>query len=325
MKLGSLRINGQGERVRTALVTGGAGFVGHGVVRALQARGVHVRVLDPAAAHPRWQAGVEHVRGDLLEPGLLHAAAAGVDAVFHIAGLWDGGTGGDHRMRRLNVDGTRAVLELALPTVCCSSSITCGFGPKDAPGGEEGPSEDPARPVRGTGRLYRETKLAAEALAKAHGAWIVNPDYVVGPGDVRGVVTAALLAAARLPLFPDPGGGKGFVGVDDCGEGHVLALANGRRGRRYLLSAEPHSYADVVGMIRRLKGGTARRFPLPLPLIRAACSVPRLARTAGAIEQMSLPRYRSGARARSELGWQPGPVDLALREMLSWTAGTRRQ
>jgi dihydroflavonol-4-reductase len=317
-----LQIGGH-TQVRSALVTGGAGFVGHGVVRALQVRGVAVTVLDPGPPHPLWHrgiagGGVRHVRGDLLAPRTLAAAAAGVDAVLHLAGVWEGGPGGEDRMRRLNVGGTRAVLALGLPTLCCSSSITCGFGPRSAPGGEDGPSEDPRRPVRGTGRVYRDTKLEIEAMAAAAGAWIVNPDYVVGPGDVGGVVTAGLLAAARLPVFPDPGGGKGFVAVDDCARGHLLALERGEPGRRYLLSAEPRSYADVVGTLRRLSGGRARRVPLPLTLVQAACRIPPLAPTAGALEQMSLQRYRSGARARTELGWQPGPVDPALARMLAW-------
>lgn len=324
MSPGVPRVAGDGPWIGHALVTGGAGFVGHGVVRALQARGVRVRVLDPADPHPRWHPGVEHVRGDLLDPATLGAAAAGVDAVFHIAGVWAGGPEGEARMRRVNVQGTQAVLGLGLPTLCCSSSITCGFGPPEAPGGEDGPSEDPARPVRGTGRVYRETKLAIEALARDAGAWIANPDYVVGPGDVGGVVTAGLLAAARLPVFPDPGGAKGFVDVDDCGAGHLHVLTRGRPGRRYLLSAEVRRYADVVGTLRRLQGGTARRIPLPLPLVRLACHVPPLAPTAGALEQMSLPRYRSAARARTELGWRPRPVDAALARMLAWEAARAR-
>ena len=76
--------------MRKALVTGGAGFVGHGVVRALQARGVAVVVLDPAPPHPLWHPGVTHLQGNLLDSSALGNAARGVDAVFHIAGLWDG-------------------------------------------------------------------------------------------------------------------------------------------------------------------------------------------------------------------------------------------
>jgi dihydroflavonol-4-reductase len=291
-----------------ALVTGGAGFVGHGVVRALAARGVRVTVLDPAPPHPRWPAGITHVRS-----GVHELRETDADVIFHVAGVWDGRPGGDARMWRLNVEGTRAVLARGLPVVYTSSSITCGFGPGAT---EDDPSEDPARPLRGTPRAYRETKLAAEALVAEAGGILVNPDYVVGPGDVGGVVTGPLIRAARLPVIPAPPGGKCFVGVDDVGEGHVLAWLRGRPGRRYLLGAENRTYADVIGVIARALGSRPRFVPLPARTPDVLRRVPGLAPLAGAIEQMTLVRYRSGDRARAELGWAPRAVDDALREMI---------
>lgn len=299
-----------------ALVTGGAGFVGHAVVRALAARGVAVTVVDPGPPHPRWPAGVRHER-----VGVFDVRAPDTDVVFHVAGVWDGRPGGEARMWRLNVEGTRHVLAWGRPVVYTSSSITCGFG-ETRPAGEDDPSEDPARPMRGTPKAYRETKLAAEALVGAAGGVIVNPDYVVGPGDVGGVVTAPLLRAARLPVIPAPPGGKCFVGVDDVGEGHVLAWLRGAPARRYLLGAENRAYADVIGTIARLSGRWARvggpRFvPLPARAHAALRRVPGLGPIAGALEQMSLVRWRSGERARTELGWAPEPVDDALAAMVA--------
>lgn len=298
----------------TVLVTGGAGFVGHAVVRSLAARGHAVRVLDPGAAHPLWPGGVDHRRLP-LEDG-LQQAAEGVDAVFHVAGVWDGGPGGAERMRLLNVEGTRSVLALGRPVVYTSSSITCGFGPWDRPGEEDEPSEDPRRPLRGTPKVYRETKLEAERLVAEAGGILVNPDYVVGPGDVHGVVTRGLLVASRFPVIPAPSGGKCFVGIDDVGEGHVLAWERGQPGRRYLLGAENRRYAEVLKTLSRMSGRRAVSVPLPVHVSRVLGRIPRLAATAGALEQMSLERYRSGRRAREELGWRPGSVDDAFRAMV---------
>lgn len=298
---------------RQALVTGGAGFVGHGVVRALVEAGVAVSVLDPAPPHPRWPAGVRHVRAGLPEG--LAEAARGAGLVFHVAGVWDGRPGGDARMWTLNVEGTAAVLALGLPVVYTSSSITCGFGDAEHPGEEEGPCEDPRRPMRGTPLGYYRSKLAAEALVGEAGGLIVNPDYVVGPGDVAGVVTRPLLRAARLPVIPAPAGGKCFVGVDDVGQGHLLAWRRGTRARRYLLGAENRTYADVLGTLARLLGHPRPVVPLPRVAARALEHVPMMASIAAALDQMSLIRFRSGERARRELGWSPRPVDEALAEM----------
>ena len=303
-----------------ALVTGGAGFVGHGVVRALHAQGVQVRVLDPGPPHPLWPAGIERVVGDVRDEAEVRRACRGMDLVFHVAGCWDGGPGGEERMHALNVGGTRCVLASGCPVVYTSSSITCGFGNAARPGSEDEPSEDPRQPIRGTGAVYRRTKLQAEALVWEAGGWLVNPDYVVGAGDVAGVVTRPLLLAARLPVIPAPKGGKCFVGVEDVGLGHILAATHGRPGRRYLLGAENLYYREVFALLAKIGGRSARLVPLPRLVPRVLRRIPPLAQTAGAVEQMGLVRFRSSDRARSELGWAPTPVFEALGRMVAWSA-----
>ena len=304
---------------RRAVVTGGAGFVGHGVVRALHAHGVRVRVLDPGPPHPDWPVGVEHIRGDVRDEAEVRRACAGTELVFHVAGCWDGGPGGIERMESLNVGGTRSVLSTGWPVVYTSSSITCGFGDAARPGTEDEPSEDPRAPIRGTGAGYRRTKLIAEELVGEAEGWIVNPDYVVGGGDVAGVVTRPLLLASRLPLIPAPRGGKCFVALADVGTGHLLAMLRGTRGRRYLLGAENLYYREVFSLICAQRGRRARQIVLPRRIPRLLMRIPGLAQTAGAVEQMGLVRFRSSARARTELGWRPGPVSAALGRMVAWS------
>jgi dihydroflavonol-4-reductase len=254
-----------------------------------------------------------------MDPQTLESAVQGVDLIFHTAGLWDGGPDGQERMRRLNVDGTDKVLRLGIPTVYTSSSITCGFGPIDRPGTEDEPSEDPQRPLQGTPRAYRETKLQAEALVREARAWMVNPDYVVGPGDVNGVVTQPLLRASRLPVIPAPRGGKCFVSLKDVASGHLLVLGKGRPGRRYLLGSENRSYADILGTLAQLRGRRVAVIGLPRRVASVLKRLPRVGPTGGALEQMGLHRYRSSERARAELDWNPTPVDDALLEMLHWS------
>ncbi|MBA2556421.1 MAG: NAD-dependent epimerase/dehydratase family protein [Chloroflexi bacterium] len=70
------------------LVTGGAGFIGASLVRALEARGDRVRVLDSGrAAGARYLTGTaaEIVPADIAEPGIAAAAVKGVDAIVHLA------------------------------------------------------------------------------------------------------------------------------------------------------------------------------------------------------------------------------------------------
>jgi dihydroflavonol-4-reductase len=116
-------------------------------------------------------------------------------------------------------------------------------------------------------------------------------------------------------LIPAPPGGKCFVGVDDVGLGHLLAWTRGAPGRHYLLGAENRRYADVILRIARAWGRRPLLVPLPARSPALLRLLPGLSPIAGALEQMTLLRYRSAARARRELGWSPSPVDQSLMAM----------
>ncbi len=73
----------------TALVTGGSGFLGSHVADTLTARGCDVTIIDRKPS-PYLQPGQTMVVGDILDARALAAAAAGCDAVFHLAGPSDG-------------------------------------------------------------------------------------------------------------------------------------------------------------------------------------------------------------------------------------------
>src|SRR5450631_3812798 len=96
----------------TAFVTGGTGFVGGHVARALVAQGWKVRLLVRNPGRP--VAGllenlpVETVAGDLSEGGIPDSALSGVDAILHVAGLTKARTLEDYR--EVNVRGTERLL-----------------------------------------------------------------------------------------------------------------------------------------------------------------------------------------------------------------------
>jgi nucleoside-diphosphate-sugar epimerase len=75
--------------LRTALVTGGAGFIGSHLVDALVDNGVQVRVLDKLSTGMRGMisASVEYIAGDICDPVTFGDAFAGIDCVFHLAAL----------------------------------------------------------------------------------------------------------------------------------------------------------------------------------------------------------------------------------------------
>jgi 2-alkyl-3-oxoalkanoate reductase len=236
-----------------ALVTGGGGFLGSGLVRALRERGDEVVAFQRGAYPELERLGVEVVRGDITSATELRAALEGVHVVFHVAAKV-GGAGRPADFEATNVQGTRNVTEACVAAgvtrlVFCSSPSVV-----DEEGGFE--SLDEAAPYA-TRFLadYPRTKAAAErALLKADGTatksgalrtCALRPHLVFGPGDtgsiprviqrakkgrlriigdgqnrvdltfIDNVVHAHLLAADALAKEPCPAGGKAYFITND--------------------------------------------------------------------------------------------------------------
>jgi dihydroflavonol-4-reductase len=303
-----------------ALVTGAAGFIGSHVLAALAASGAQVRAFDrvpPADLPP----GAEFAPGDLLDRNALRHALIGCDAVFHLAALYSYSPGDAAAMERVNVEGTRVVIEEAgaRRIVHTSSCATCGpvagraATEADAPAGWE---------LRVP---YKRTKIAGERLmldAAARGAnvVIVNPTTPVGPGDLRPTPTGKMVAdvasgRARAYLA---GSALNVVGVEDVARGHLLAFERGRRGQRYLLGGENLSMQDVFSAICAAVGRDAPRLAVPWrAALGAAWVASRLMREPRllVLDEVRVARWPmrfDDSLARAELGYTSEPAASAL-------------
>lgn len=151
----------------TALVTGGAGFIGSHLVDALIAAGERVRVLDnlDPLAHPSGEVpdhanpAAEMAIGDLRDRDAVDRALRGVDRVFHLGGVVGNGESMVHVRKAVEVNsvGTATLIEAVLERrdsirrlVCASSMVVYGDGAYRCP--EHG---DGAPPVRSAQRLQR--------------------------------------------------------------------------------------------------------------------------------------------------------------------------
>src|SRR5215475_11121752 len=95
-------------------ITGATGFIGGAVARQLVADGHEVIALvrDPARAQNLANLGVILARGDITDKQSMRAPMTDVDGVYHIAGWYKIGPRDKSGGQKINVEGTRNVLEL---------------------------------------------------------------------------------------------------------------------------------------------------------------------------------------------------------------------
>ncbi|MEC7240167.1 MAG: NAD-dependent epimerase/dehydratase family protein [Myxococcota bacterium] len=324
------------------LVTGGTGFVGANVVRHLLRRGDTVVCAVRASSPGLCLEGldVERVELDLFDSHSLSRQLRGFDGVYHCAGTFDPGPGGEKKMQAIHVDATRALCDAGLEAgvrrlVLCSSSVTVGFGSKSAPGNEETPIRDVDGVYGRAGplRAYHDTKLASEELVKSYvdkglETVVVNPDYVIGAWDIKPTSGAMILQMKKRGIPFHPVGGKCFVDADDCAAAHLGAMDRGTPGERYLLGNDNYSYREFMGLIADSVGRRPPRVPLPRAatwgLGQAGRVLTRVRPHSAAgldpwvLHSMSQERYRSGAKARDELGMPHTPLKESIEKAVAW-------
>jgi dihydroflavonol-4-reductase len=310
------------------LVTGASGFLGAWIVRACLDAGDEVRVLARKTSRLDGLAGlpIDVREGDVLDRRSVERACKGVRAVIHAAGLHALRRRDRDTLFRVNVEGTRNVLEVAAARgVRAIHTSTIGtIGLTDQPV----VLDETARlaPARAAQHPYAATKLAAEHIALGlarDGADVVvlNPGLLLGPGDLRLSSTRFVHAYLRrqAPFFP--AGGTSFGDVRAVAAVYPTALRKGRPGERYVLAGLNRSYRDVFDALSRASG-LPRGWPLPSLLATwwgLASDAAGLV-TEHPFEEFSLGtvaystrfNYCDSAKAQAELGYAPGDFDALV-------------
>ena len=322
-----------------ALVTGGTGFVGANLARELAGAGASVRVLARPGGDRRALDGVkvEIVEGDLLAPASLARACAGVDTVYHVAADYRLWTPDPAALHRVNVGGTRAMLEAAgsagARRVVYTSTVGALGIPKDGTPGTE------ATPVSLADMVgaYKASKFLAQEVAlelarRGLPVVVVNPSAPIGPWDIKPTPTGQMIVdfmAGRMFATLDTG--LNLVHVRDVAQGHIRAAERGRVGETYILGATRGnlSLTEIGRLLSELTGRRPPRVRVPYALAwcGAAC-METVARLTGGAPRVPLTAVRMArkrmyfdpAKAIRELGLPQTDVRVALREAVEWFA-----
>jgi dihydroflavonol-4-reductase len=323
------------------LVTGGSGFLGSAVVRALIARGVRVRALvRPSSPRGNFQGlDCEVVLGDLTDRSSLKAALKDVRYLFHVAADYRLWARDPSEIIRANVEGTlnlnREALAAGVERIVYTSSVAALRVAGATMPVDETAALTPEEAIGAYKRSKTMAERAVEEMILREGlpAIIVSPTTPIGPRDIRPTPTGRILldaARGKIPAFVDTG--LNFVHVDDVAEGHLLAFEKGRIGERYILGGENLTLQQLLVAVAELAGRKAPRIKLPrAPLMPLAFAAERMARFTGkepllTLDGLRMSRYHmffTSAKAERELGYRSRPSREGVADALTWfrTAG----
>src|SRR5258708_14519614 len=237
----SLSWNWSDDRMK-CFVTGGTGFVGGQVARELVADGHQVIALvrNPAKAKDLADLGVTLATGDVTDKASMRAPMTGVDGVFHIAGWYKIGVRDKSDGQKINVEGTRNVLELMkereIPKGVYTSTVAVFSDTHGQIPDETYRYDGPHLSEYDRTKWLAHYEVADPMIEAGLPLVIVQPGLVYGPGDTSSLHMALVQYLQRkLPIMP---GRTAFcwAHVDDIARGHILAMEKGIAGRSYIIA-----------------------------------------------------------------------------------------
>lgn len=320
------------------LVTGGTGFLGGAVVRALMARGHQPVVFSRTATEKRGRESFSFLpqkagkdsrpiffQGDVRERAAVAQAARGCDAICHMAALVSIWRRRPHDFDDVNLGGLQNVVDAAAGASISRIVYTSSFL---------------ALPPRGCSEPleandYQRTKVAAEGLAESmarSGVPIVRvyPGVVYGPGAItEGNLVGKLIAdhlKGRLPGLIGPDNLWSYSYVEDVAAGHCAALEHGEAGGRYMLGGDNATQRQVFATVEAITGRrTPRRIPFPVATALGAIEELRAALTGalplvtrGAVEIFRHDWSLDSSRAERELGYRMTPLAEGIRRTVDF-------
>lgn len=279
------------------LVTGASGAVGSRLLHQLRRRGWRSRCLVHRSPVPDAD---ETTRGDLADPDSLAAAAAGVDAVVHLAAATHARRA--RKYHEANVAGTRRLAQAA------------------AEAGVARLVHVSSRAATADGGAYSRSKLASEDVVRDSGvpATIVRLPEVYGAGGTEGVDRIIELARRGAPI-PLVGSGRDEVCpmyADDAVAAVAAAVdVPAAEGRTYTLAGDCMTVRGFAERCIAHFSSDSRIVGVPTPLVAALGQAGRVLPLPVYPDQLARLRTekpRPDAGAETELGFRARPLEEGL-------------
>lgn len=318
------------------LVTGASGHLGNKLAMALACSGYEVHALIRSDADRKYlqHPNISIFKGDILDKRTVLTAIENCKQVYHTAACVSVWAADPAIYYKINVEGTRNVLDAAMMNdvekfVFTSSCGVIGYS-----------LEQPQIECSNHNNIFSDydaSKGMAEDLVieyanKGLHAVIVSPSKIYGPGHTsHSLTTNAVIKKfieKGITLVPSPGTFKICLAfIDDVVNGHILAMEKGRSGEKYILGGINISYLEFFKRIRELSSCKAHIIPISKNILKALGKLLMLnykitgrppAFAAKRVEYVFHDYTFSSRKAINELGYRITPLDQALNRTIAY-------
>lgn len=323
-------------------ITGATGYIGNNLAMRLanDEKQVHALCRDAAKKHLLLHPNIQIFEGDITDPAAVEKGMTGCTHVYHLAAFARVWAKDPSTFYRLNVEGTKNILDVAKKLQVQKIVFTSTAGVL-GPSGAAPVKEDDVR-IGDTMNEYEDSKTEAEELCRQYcnkygmNIVMVNPPRVYGPGiqTESNAVTRLirLYMQGTWRIMPGDGTKTGsYVYIDDVVNGHVLAMQKGRSGERYILSGVNASYNEFFAMLAETTGKKLKLFNLPVWAMMFAGRLMVLRTKITGKPPLLTPKWirkylydwsLSCVKAQKELGYTYMPLEEGLRKTVSWLKET---
>ena len=301
------------------LVTGGAGFLGSGLVRRLVEMGHKPRALDrQELVMPDLEGSFEFVKGDVRDAELVERAVKGVDTVFHLAAAVLPIRGKKNYVS-INHGGVRNVLQASLDNgveqvVHISTSAIFGI-PKELPVTEESPMQPMGYYGNAKHQGEQEVRRFREKGLKVA---ILRPRTIIGIErlGIFHILFDWIQNGKGIPIIGPGHNLFQFISSRDVNDASILAAQKGANDD-FNIGAEEYSTvrADLEALCAHAGSG-ARVVSIPAPLVKSSLQLLDLMRLSPLMDWQykvaDKPFYFDISKAKRDLGWQPQDSNVGM-------------
>jgi nucleoside-diphosphate-sugar epimerase len=318
------------------LVTGATGYLGHRLALSLAERNdeVHILVRNPNSENIPQHKNIKVFSGDITDKSSITEAIYGCEQVYHTAALVKAFDKDASLFYKVNVEGTRNLLDLSLERgvekfVFTSSCSVIGATKREAM------SENDTR-ITPLDNDYDTTKYQAENLVKEYSnkglhTVIVSPSKVFGPSgfETKTISVNTIInkfIKGEFTFIPKPSKlVANYCLIDDVVNGHILAMSKGKSGENYILGGENISFETLFNAIGTLSEKKGKLIGIPrivmkffsiLQWIKFKTTNREPLITENSIRQIYCNKIFSSEKATRELGYKITPLREGLQQTI---------